>query len=212
MGHFYEEYKKGMNSKGMSEAYNLIVKDLLQFNAKGQHKQKSLTGYNMESEAMTNFAPSMFYVFLYNNPNVKDTSSTDYAPMILCTGFTQQTVTGINFNLLPNDVRALIIDVLLESYPDFYTEKNLGSGKFVLNEKLAAGLIGGGSSAIITAIKIKTGFDISSAVRTYNTQFVLKTRMLEYDMWKYVPLLCFRDAVRGVRLATEQLKVVNKNK
>lgn len=212
MGKFFEEYKNNMNSKGISGAYDLIVNDLLQHNLKGANKQKSLTGYNMESDAMVNFAPSMFYVFLYNNPNSKVESVTDYAPMIFCTGFSSKCVTGINFNLLPNDVRAIIIDTIIESYPNFYTDKNLSSGGFVLNEKLASGLIGGGSSAIIKALKMKTGFDISSSVRSYNVNFIIKSRMLEYDMWKYIPLLCFKDVVRGIKLAEEQLKVVNMNK
>lgn len=212
MGQFYDDYKDGRGAKGHKEAYNFIVNDLMQFSSKGDSKQRSITAYNMEKDAMVNFAPSMFYVFLYNNPTAKEGSVIDYVPMILCTGFSKKTVTGINFNLLPNDVRALVIDVILESYPNFYTEKNLRSSNFVLNEKFAAGLIGGGASAIVKAIKMKTKYDISSAVRTYDCRFIMRTRMLEYDMWQYIPLLCFRDSVRGIKLATEQLQVAHKNK
>ena len=209
MGKFFEEYKSNIHNGKDNEAFSLIIKDLLQNNATGHNKQRSLTGYDMESRAMTKFVPSMFYVFMYDNPNVDDSSFYDRVPVILCTGFTENTVTGINFNYLPNDVRALIIDVILDSYPDFYTENNLSGDGFKLNEKFAVGLIGGGTSAFLKVFSNKTKIDVSSAVRTYNTKFIIKTRMLEYDMWSYIPALSFKDAVRGINLIKAQIDIVN---
>ena len=210
MGKFFDDYKSGVHNGNDKEAFTLIVNDLLQNNLTGADKQRTLTGYDMESVAMTRFVPSMFYVFMYNNPTKNDPSFYDRVPMILCTGFTDNTVTGINFNYLPNDVRALIIDTILESYTDFYSEKNLSGGGFKLNKKLAIGLIGGGMSMFLKALSEKTKIDISSAVRTYNTNFIIKTRMLEYDMWNYIPVLSFKDAVRGINLANAQIDIVKK--
>lgn len=209
MGQFYDDYEEGLYKGKDKEAFNLIIKDLLQNDARGASKQRSLTGYDMESGAMTTFVPSMFYVFMYHNPSKDDPSFYDRVPMILCTGFGNGTVTGINFNYLPNDVRALIIDTVIEAYPEFYDESNLSGGGFKLNKKFAAGLLGGGTTAMIKMLSTKAKFDIASAIRTYNLKNVIKTRMLEYDMWKYVPFLSFKDAVRGINLAKTQIDIVN---
>ena len=209
MGKFYDDYEEGLYKGKDKEAFALIIKDLLQNNAKGAEKQRSITGYNMESGAMTTFVPSMFYVFMYNNPEKDDPSFYDRVPRILCTGFGGGTVTGINFNYLPNDVRALIIDTVIEAYPEFYDESNLIGSEFKLNKKFAAGLIGGGTSALLKMLSAKSKIDISSAIRTYKLKNVIKTRMLEYDMWKYVPFLSFKDAVRGINLAKAQIDMVN---
>jgi hypothetical protein len=211
MGAFYEDFKRNINPKGIKESHDLIISDLLQYNLKGDDKQKSLTGYNMESDAMNKFIPSMFYIFLYNNPNSKNEID-DYVPMILCTGFNHKNITGINFNLLPNNIRALFIDFILDIYPDFYTEKNLNSGKLEINVKLTSILIDKGASVLIEAFKLKTGYDLSTVVRVYNHDYIIKCRMIEYDMWKYIPLLSFNDSLRGLKLVSEQLKFVRTNK
>lgn len=208
MGQFYDNYESGRYSGKDKEAYTLIVKDLLQNNSVGKYKQKSLTGYDMESSAMTRFVPSMFYVFMYNNPEKDDPSFYDRVPLILCTGFTNTTVTGINFNYLPNDIRALFIDTILEAYSDFYTEENLSGDIFKINEKFATGLLGGGLSTIVKIFKNVAGVDIGNAVRTYKLQHVIKSRMLEYDMWEAIPNLSFKDAVRGINLAQAQIDTI----
>lgn len=208
MGQFYEDYKNGLYNGKDKEAYNLIVKELLQNNSVGKNKQKTLTGYDMEGSAMVRFVPSMFYVFMYNNPGKNDPSFYDRVPLILCTGFSGDTVTGLNFNYIPNNIRALFIDAILESYSDFYSEENLSGGGFKLNEKFATGLLGGGLSPLLKAFKSETEVDISNAIRTYNIKHVIKSRMLEYDMWEAIPNLSFKDAVRGINLAQAQIDTV----
>lgn len=208
MGQFYDDYESGKYAGKDKEAYSLIVKELLQNNSMGKRKQKYLTGYDMESSAMTTFVPSMFYVFMYNNPEKEDPSFYDRVPLILCTGFSGNIVSGINFNYLPNDIRALFIDTIMEAYSDFYTEENLSGGGFKLNKKLAAGLIGGGTSTIVKIFKNVANVDISNAVRNYNVKHVIKSRMLEYDMWDAIPNLSFKDAVRGINLAQAQIDTI----
>ena len=208
MGQFYDDFEKGKYTGKDKEAYALIVKELLQNNSVGKNKQTTLTGYDMESSAMTQFVPSMFYVFMYNNPDKDDPSFYDRVPMILCTGFSGNTVTGINFNYLPNNIRALFIDTILEAYDEFYSEENLSGGGFKINEKLAIGLLGGGVSVIVKIFKDIAGVDISNAIRTYNTKHVIKSRMLEYDMWYAIPNLTFKDAVRGINLAKAQIDTI----
>lgn len=208
MGQFYDDYESGKYAGKDKEAYNLIIKELLQNNSKGKLKQQTLTAYDMESSAMIQFVPSMFYVFMYNNPEREDPSFYDRVPMILCTGFSGGTVTGINFNYLPNNIRALFIDTILEAYSDFYSEDNLSSGTFKVNEKFASGLLGGGLSSIVKIFKTIAGVDIGSAVRVYKTKHIIKSRMLEYDMWEAIPNLSFKDAVRGINLAQAQMDTI----
>lgn len=208
MGQFYDDYEDGKYAGKDKEAYSLIIKELLQNNSVGENKQRTLTGYNMESDTMIQFVPSMFYVFMYNNPEKDDPSFYDRVPMILCTGFSGGTVTGINFNYLPNNIRALFIDTILEAYSEFYSEENLHGGGLKINEKFAAGLLGGGLSSIVKIFKNVAGVDIGNAVRTYKTKNVIKSRMLEYDMWDAIPNLSFKDAVRGINLARAQIDTI----
>ena len=134
----------------------------------------------------------------------------DAVPVILCFTATTKTVTGLNFNLIPNDVRASILDLIVKlTKAPIYDD----SGKFKLNEPMAKLFTAqGGVAAFIKAVENETGLNVSSAVRTYNIDNIKKLRLIEYDMWKYIPALSFKDAIRGAGLADLQADMIKANR
>lgn len=208
---FLENYEKNRGGKYEKLAFNYLVNDLLKDNLTGDNKQREITGLNMEQDSPTNFVPSMFYIFAYFNgeKNVSGKDSFyDMVPMILCTDADTKTITGINFNFVPNDVRAAFLDIITDSYSQFYNHDMFDDG-FRVNEKLGGKLIDQKNlSVVLSLLKEKLGVDLNQCIRTYNRKRVLKSRMIEMDMWQYIPFLSFKDAVRGINLAKVQLSLI----
>lgn len=210
MGRFVDLYKEG-GSKYEKLSFEYLVNDLLRDNLSGNDKEREVTGLNMEQDSPTNFVPSMFYIFAYFNGEkniMGDESFYDMVPMILCTSVDQKTITGINFNFVPNDVRAAFMDIITDSYSQFYDHDMFDDG-FRVNEKFGGKLIDQKNlTVILTLLKEKLGVDLNKCIRTYNRKRILKSRMIEMDMWKYIPFLSFKDAVRGINLAKVQLSLI----
>lgn len=211
MGKFLDLYKKTERSKGEALAFDVLVSDLLSKDKIGSDKFRELGSKNMEQSAPTNFIPSMFYIFMYvkqDKEQVLGEKFYDVCPLILCTSVDAKSVKGINFNFLPNDVRAAVLDILVGDFKDFYdnVEKDAGDD-LVVNNDLGVSLTKG-LDGVLMYIKEKIGLDISACVRTYSRRNMLKTRMIEYDQWKYIPFLTFKDAVRGINLAQLQMDLV----
>ena len=204
-------YKQNNGRKYEQYAFDYLVNDLLKDNLTGDNKQREVTGLNMEQDAVTNFVPSMFYIFLYFNGeknSIGNTQFYDMAPMIFCTGMDSQSVTGINFNFVPNNTRAEFLDIIIKSYSQFYGHDMFDDG-FRVNEKFAGKLIDQKSfSNLLSLLKSKIGIDLNVCLRKYDRRKILKSRMIEMDMWKYIPFLSFKDSVRGINLAKVQMDVV----
>lgn len=212
MGYFLDLYKKGGASME-SSAFDYLVGNLLIKEKRGIDKVTEITALNMEETAPIDFVPAMIYTFLY----VSDTEEMagakrfkDNVPVILCLASTGKLVTGLNFNMIPNDVRASILDIIVNLTKEpMYDD----SGKFKANEvMLKLFSLPKGVTGFIKAIENETGLNVNSAVRTYNTTFIKRCRMVEYDAWKYVPFLSFKDAIRGAGLAELQADMVKDNR
>ena len=213
---FLEQYQKGDRSYYEKEAFDVLVTDLMSRNLTGQRKSRELTALNMEQDMVSNFVPTMFYIFMYvsNSPEkLKDTEFYDLCPMILCTGVDQKYVMGINFNFIPNNIRAVILDIITGDYKDFYeTMTTTVPNGAVVNNMLGSILTSkDGLKNIMIYIKMRTGVDLSSCIRRYDRSMIVKPRMIEYDQWHYIPFLSFKDSVRGASLAAVQAAVIEKN-
>ena len=212
---FLELYNNNKGTQYEHLAFNYLVNDLLKDNLQGNDKIREITGVNMEKDAPTSFIPSMFYIFAYFNPEkdkVGKVQFYDMVPMIFCTHATSTTVTGLNFNYVPNDIRAAFLDIVTESYSNFYN-KEIYSDGFKVNEQLGGRIVDPNTlSKILTMLKSKLGVDLNAVVRTYKRKNMLKSRMIEMDMWQYIPFLSFKDAVRGINLAQVQLSLINSDK
>lgn len=212
MNDFLNNYKKGGASLE-GDAFDYLVGDMLIKEKRGVDKAREITALDMESQSPVDFAPCMIYTFLYISDKPETIGNKifgDMVPVILCFTANAHTVTGLNFNLIPNDVRASILDLIvsLNKEPMFDD-----SGKFKICETLGKlFMMEKGVSAFIKAIENETGLNVSGAVRTYNIKNIKKPRMIEYDAWKYVPALSFKDAIRGAGLAELQAGMIKANR
>ena len=213
----FVEFYKTTNRKNAEElALDYLVTDTLQKKLRGPNKSKQFTAMDMESYAPDDFIPTMFYTFMYSSPtdeNEVNIQFKDRVPLILCTSHENRYITGINFNLIPCDSRAYLLDLIVSSNPDFYKQTIINAipeHKFVINELFARTLIDPAKrKQLFDLFDNLTGLKISRCYRTYRKEFITNVRLIEYDMWKYIPFLAFKDAVRGVPLATLQAKLVN---
>ena len=212
MNEFLNMYKKG-GATLASSAFDCLIGDLLIKEKRGPEKSREITAMNMESDSPKDFVPSMIYTFLYvsdKEEEAKTIKFKDNVPVILCFSSNASTVTGLNFNLIPNDARASILDLIVK-LTKFQPIKD--GNKFEANKtmvKLCS--VENGVSSFIKAIEIETGLNVSGAVRTYNLKFVKRLRMIEYDMWKYIPALSFKDSIRGAGLADIQANLIKSNR
>lgn len=196
-----------------------LVRLLLVNNKRGTGKTNELTGMDMESTFNYTVLPSMIYTFLYDSPNaekIDETNFKDHLPVILCTSFDGKYITGLNFNLIPNDVRANILDIIYNAFQNFYDDvvnDAVLKNKAVLNEKFAALLVNDKNrSEFMKILDTKLGISVSSAYRVYDIKYIRNLRLIEYDNWKYVPFLSFKDSVRGAGLAALQRKMIDRSR
>lgn len=212
--HYYRELYNDNPTAFEKEAFDVLVNDLLRDNKMGAVKQRTLSGMDMESRSPARFVPTMFYTFIYVSKDIEESKEGEFydrAPLIFCTKFTPDALFGLNMNLLPNDVRAEFLDVLVESYRDFYKDES--SEDFRINEKLATVLQSSnllrGFFDLLKQSKIK--FDLNQVLRVYKVKNIFRSRLIEMDMWKYIPFLNFKDSVRGINLAKLQVEGVIKS-
>ena len=214
MSKYLETYMKSNKGQMEKEAFDFLVTDLLAKNLRGNDKQRTLTAHNMEDMLKNQFVPSMFYLIMYAKSDKPETIGHndfyDVCPLIFCTGVNDKFITGINFNFIPNDIRARVMDLITESQQKFYDEMETTNIKDVrANTPLGSLLISeNGVSSFLSFIKTKTGVDLSKCTRTYNRSIIVNVRLIEYDEWEYIPYLSFKESVRGANLANIQRDVI----
>lgn len=214
-----DKYKSCSDVNQMEkEAFDFLVTGLLSKNLKGKNKQRTITAHNMEETIGNQIVPSLFYMIMYAKNDVPekigDDEFYDVCPLILCLSVNDKNVTGINFNFIPNILRAVILDIIEESNINFYNTVSVSNvDEIQINKALAVILSSkNGAFNFIQYIKSKTGIDISSAIRTYNKSNIVNVRLIEYDEWGYIPYLTFTDSVRGADLAKIQATVIHNQK
>ena len=214
MSKYLETYIKSNKVQMEKEAFDFLVTDLLAKNLRGNDKQRTLTAHNMEDMLKNQFVPSMFYLIMYAKIDKPETIGNndfyDVCPLIFGTGVNDKFITGINFNFIPNDIRARVMDLITESQQKFYDEMETTNIKDVrVNTPLGSLLISkDGVSSFLSFIKAKTGVDLSKCTRTYNRSNIVNVRLIEYDEWGYIPYLSFKESVRGANLANIQRDVI----
>ena len=212
---FKEIYKERISQYG-KDAHEYIVTDMLVDKLRGVGKSKQITALDMESRQPADFVPSMFYIFAYKASEeiMEKEKFFDVAPLFWCMKVTDKNVTGTNFNFIPNDVRATLLDVLYYADKNFF-EEGLddivlkGGTKFSPLPTVGAALMSErGPAGIIKIMETQSGVSIGKAVRTYDRKKVQNLRLIEFDVWKYIPFLTFKDAVRGANLMNIQASVI----
>lgn len=212
---FVEFYKKNKDNKAMQDyARKKLLDNLLATPKYKEDKMIDLGDTDMESLVPSQFTPSLFYTFRYESDadNIYGLEFKDLIPLVLVTKKTISNVEGINFNLLPMDVRAVILNTINKSYNGYYTGQGLNdaqSGKLAINNNFAALLLDNKSRmAFMRYLEENLGVPITAAYRSYSIKHIKYPRMIEYCDYKYIPLLCFEDSVRGEKLDKIQQEVI----
>lgn len=211
---FLELYKSADKRQMQDLAFEYLVVDTLDKVLTGPTKSKQITAMDMESQ-IKGFVPSMFYTFAYATELYDEFGNykfKDVVPLLLCTNFDNEYVYGLNFNFLPGGHRALILDFIRDSFKSFYEEnlsRAVASGSFVVNEQLAKILFDDNLRLQFFDIaKSKYELDLNAIYRRYLLKNIVNIRMIEYDVWKYIPFLNFGDSIRGAELGKVQAAVL----
>ena len=211
---YLEDYKKGSKTSKIKSSIDFIIKDLLDAGKTGMNKQTSIACMNMEQSSPTNFVPCMFYAMMYYNASWKFDNKKvfyDVCPLIMCTSATATSVNGFNFNFLEAPARAAILDIITGNYKGYFDEAEKSPDRIVVNEKLASGL--GSKSGVAMFSKAVAGLihvDMSQCYREYDRRNIIKSRMIEIDMWDVIPYFESTDTVRGINLQELRKKSISK--
>lgn len=208
---FVELYKTASKSKYAEIAFNCLVKDKLEAVFSHANTSRELSAMNMESELSgVSFIPSMFYTFSYES-KMQDKMARqtfyDLVPVVLCMSNSGSLMSGLNFNFIPTDIRAVILDTIYNAYESFYTV-SLDKGEMI-NDSFASVLMQDAGRGFVGLLDSKLQAKISYAYRTYTISEIKNARLIEYDQWKYIPFLTFDDAVRGASLAKLQKDIAD---
>lgn len=211
---FVELYKSSDKKSMEKLAFEYLVTDTLDKVFRGPEKSKQLTAMDMETQ-MKGFVPSMFYTFMYKTElydNLGNYKFKDVVPLLLCTNFDNDYIYGLNFNFLVGGYRAIILDFIRDSFKDFYEVElstAVSKGNYSVNEKLARILYDEPSRLqFFNLIKSKYSIDLNAIYRRYFISNIENLRMIEYDVWKYIPFLDFGESIRGLDLAKVQSEIL----
>jgi hypothetical protein len=211
----FKKYFENSFAESKDLATKVLVDYTLGTPKYGADKSVELTAMDFEKDFITDFLPSMIYTFMYDSKikeSINGTEFIDRVPLLLCCTNVGGYISGINFNFLPNDIRASLLDEIYYAYKDFYTNTlsdAVTNGTSTFNKEFASFLIDEKTrQAFFKLMESKIGYPISAAYRKYNKEYIKNPRLVEFDVWKYIPCLVFKDAVRGVNLVDFQREII----
>lgn len=204
MGVILDFYKKN-NSNGdiVKKAEEYLLIDTLSKSLKGDSKIKEIDGMDMESKLCGKIIPSMIYTFAYNFDKDMQMEDNfifgDKMPIVLCCelkSFLKMinnkptkclNMVGINLNFLKNEDRAIVLDAIYNSFSSFYDNiyKDVYNNKAAINNALLS-LVS--KNNFVDTIKSITNIDVSKCVRSYSISLCKDIRLIEYNLWKYIPI------------------------
>lgn len=213
----YTEYysRYAADSEKRSAAYTYLVDYALSRKRRGRDKLETEFDLDMESSQPAVFIPGMIYTFMYARPDeqvISDVRFTDVVPLVMVTGRPDPAhIEGLNFNLLLPEFRAAVLDIINETNPDFYD--NVENDGFAMNDVLYQTLADPVRRGMfMKSVNYRLSADITSACRRYRVANCSEIRLVEYDMWKYIPFLSYGKSVRGAALSAVQRAVLQADK
>ena len=109
---------------------------------------------------------------------------------------------------MSNDQK-LIIDIK----PKEKLSKAVKDNTPIVNEEFASFLINEHTrTEFLKIVSEKLKYNINKTYRKYDKTKIKNARLIEFDMWKYIPMLVFEDAVRGADLVSIQKAIINSTK
>lgn len=194
------------------KAFNKIIDNLFLKNLWGKWKAMGLDEYDSESNTKQTLIPGHIYAFKYNadKPTTYDNGKIkfeyfDRLPVILCLGYKNKVIRGINLNLCNYGLRALILNDIYNMDPEFFRHtasdmahrgmipiSNTIQKFFLLEENIDKFLE-----------RIKTRYHIQNSgfiFRAYSPQKIQQIRFIEPWQWKYIPFLDYKQNVKNQTL------------
>ena len=215
---FYEYNKGNANISAIATEY--LLKDTLGKNLQGENKIKDIDGMNMENNLNGHIIPGMIFTFQYKvsgnlHDDVERLNLGDKFPIILCCsvklfeknikGKLKRSICiqGINLNMLEREKRLKLLNNLHDGYLSFYENeiyKKTYENSIAINNDLGFKLQ---DFNFIKAISGANNIDLNNCFRTYDISHCLNIRLIEYNLWKYIP---FYNPKRYILNLTEQQK------
>lgn len=197
------------------KAEEYLLKDTLSKNLTRDKKIKELDGMDMESKLLGKIMPSMIYTFIYDTKQDMQLEDNiifgDKMPIVLCCDIKPMEkmlngklvkslqIIGINLNFLKNDDRAVFLDKIYSAFSTFYKNiyKDVYKNEASINQQLSTIL---NNKNFVNLVYTLTKVDISKCVRAYNVSFAKNIRLIEYNLWKYIPLYDAKRTVTNISI------------
>lgn len=180
---YYKTYKS--DPEHIENAFKYLVDYNHVSNKFNDDKLETPMHLNMERNQPTVFIPGMIYTFMYASPDkqiLNDIEFIDHIPLMMVFDRSDSNIMGLNFNLIPHDLRAVTLDFISETGKRFYPSV-IGDDTFKTNDNLFS---------VFANEKTRTDFikllndtltsKISAAYRIYKMKYCKNVRLIEYDM------------------------------
>lgn len=217
MSHILDFYNDNNgNPLIIKNANEYLINDLLSLNLSGDDKIKDIDGMDMESDLSGQIIPGMIYTFAYkSSKKIEDDADInlgDKFPILLCTDVkilnkdingkksTQLNVQGINLNFLNNKQRLILLEFIVRSYQKFYENdvyKSVEKNSIILNSEFGANL---SDPNFLKMLLTKTSINLSDCFRSYNITNCKNIRLIEYNLWKYIPFVSTKRIINNLTL------------
>lgn len=202
-----DEYKHLAKVNNITDvAYFTLFEKYLQRNLKGENKLFDIESTDQESLIISKNGgypiPGFMYTFMYKGSDLsyKGKEFTDLVPIVFCmSSGGPDSFSGINMNILPNDVRLNFLDSFYESFKDFLKREVdvlAENQKLAINKRFINLVKNGEGQKMIKIYNSKNGANFNFAYRKYSFKFIKNFRMIEYSEWKYLPFYTPKDAFR----------------
>jgi len=205
------------------EAYYELYEKYIIENRRGGDKLTQVGSTDQETLLLTRNGgfpiPGMVYTFIYGEPDQiflkpgqnnqpEDLSKRfiDLIPLVFCMNIDTNRFKGINFNMLPSNVRLDFLDEYYHVFEDFMErEASLLSehDKIAINRRFLEYVKSGRGQNMIKLFNRSMGANFNYAYRSYLVNKVSRLRMIEYNEWVYIPFLEPKNAFR--RLSHRQI-------
>lgn len=200
----YEKYK--------DQAFTKVIDNLFIKNLWGKWKAMGLDEYDSETNTKQTLIPGHIYAFKYNadKPTTYDNGQIkfqyfDRLPIILCLGYKNGIIMGINLNLCNYALRTLILNDIHNMDPEFFrhtASDQAHKGQIPISNTIQKYfLLQDNIDKFLERIKTKYNLKNTGFIfRTYNPSKIQSIRFIEPWQWKYIPFIDYKQNVKNQTL------------
>ena len=193
-------YLKSINNIKSIAYYELYEKYLIQ-NKKGDAKLTEIESTDQESLINSRNGgytiPGMIYTFIYGELDKIQTSLftknyIDFAPLVFCLNNDIGSFKGINMNMLPEKIRLQFLNSYYTTFIDFFkreAEVLSQNQKLAINKRFVEYVKEGKGQDLLKIFNSQCKANFNYGYRSYKLEKVKRLRMIEYNEWKYIPII-----------------------